>query len=76
LRIAGNLIGQKLQSYEAMQASVLGLVDDAHPTATEFLDSAVMRNGLPNHWRKMLRLRNGQVNESFGVGGISRGLPA
>jgi len=40
-----------------MQASVLGLVDDAHPAAAEFLENAVMRNGSPDHWRKILRLQ-------------------
>ena len=38
-----------------MQAGVLGLVHDAHPAATEFLNDAVMRNGLFDHREKMLR---------------------
>jgi hypothetical protein len=73
LGVAGNLIGQELQGYETVQPSVLGLVDDAHSPAADFLYNAVMRNGSPDHRRKMLRLGSGPVNESLGVGGISRG---
>ena len=32
-----------------MQPGVLSLVDHAHPAATEFLDDAVMRDGLADH---------------------------
>ncbi len=52
LGIAGNFIGQKLQSYEAMQASVFGLVDDTHSTAAEFLDDAVVRDSSADHCKK------------------------
>ena len=33
-----------------MQPCVLSLIDHAHPAATEFLDNAVMRDGLVNHY--------------------------
>jgi hypothetical protein len=33
-----------------------------------------VRDGLADHCRRILRLWNGQVNESRGVGGISKGL--
>ena len=36
LRIAGDLVGQKLQGDETMQPGVFGLVDDAHAAAAEF----------------------------------------
>jgi hypothetical protein len=42
-------------------------------SAAEFYDDAVVRDGLAKHWIKILRLRNEQVNESRGVGGLSRG---
>ena len=48
LRIAGNFIGQELESYEAMQPRVLGLVN-AHPATAKPFDSAVVRDGLINH---------------------------
>jgi len=41
--------GQKLQSYEAAEASVLGLVHHPHAAAAELLDDAVMRDGLADH---------------------------
>src|SRR5690242_19759369 len=72
LRIAGNFIGQELQGYETVQPCILGFVDDTHSSATDFLDDAVVRNGTLDHWRKMLRPRNRQVNESCGVGGARR----
>ena len=49
LRVAGHFVGQELQGDEAMEASVFGLVDDAHPAAAELFDDAVMRNGLADH---------------------------
>jgi hypothetical protein len=49
--IFGKTFGQEFQRNEAMKPYVLGLVDDTHPAATEFLDDAVMRNGLANHCR-------------------------
>jgi hypothetical protein len=33
-----------------MQPCVLSLIDHAHPAPTEFLDNAVMRDGLINHY--------------------------
>src|ERR1700682_1497241 len=33
-----------------MQPCVLSLIDHAHPAATEFLDNAVVRDGLVNHY--------------------------
>jgi hypothetical protein len=54
-----------------MQLYVLSLVDHTHPSAAQLLDDAVVRNGLADHWRQILRRRNGQVNESLGVGRAS-----
>src|SRR2546428_5036601 len=50
LRVSSDLIRQELQGNEAMQPGVLGLVNNAHPTATEFFNDAVMRDGLAKHW--------------------------
>ena len=49
LRVLGNIIGQKLQRDEAAEAWVLGLVDHTHAAAAEFLDDAVVRDGLADH---------------------------
>ena len=54
-----------------MQPSILGLVDHAHTAATEFLDDAVMRNGLADHWAEILGLEVGQVNEGEEVADVS-----
>ena len=51
LRIFGNFVGQELERDKAMQLDVLGFVDHAHAAAAEFLDDAVVRNGLADHWR-------------------------
>jgi hypothetical protein len=50
-----------------LQPLVLSQVDLAHAAAPEFLDDAVMRDGLADHWSRILRPRNGQVNESWAV---------
>jgi hypothetical protein len=48
--------------------SLLG-VDHTH-AAAELLDDTVVRDGLVDHWRKMLCRLTGQVNESHGVDAI------
>ncbi len=73
LWVSGNIIGKELESDEAMQSRVLSLVDHTHPAATELLYDAVVRDGLANHWREILRLLTGQVNERRGFGAISKG---
>jgi hypothetical protein len=44
-----DIIGQELQGDEALKLGILGLVDHSHPAATEFLDDAVVRDGLADH---------------------------
>jgi hypothetical protein len=44
--ILGEIVGEELKGYEAAQTRILGLVDDAHATAAEFLYDPVMRDGL------------------------------
>jgi hypothetical protein len=52
-----------------MEGYVLSLVHHTHPSAPKLLDDAVVRDGLADHWGRILRLQDGQVNESRGVGG-------
>ena len=73
LRILREALRQKLQGDKAAQLGVFRLVDDTHATATELLDDAVVRNGLADHWRGILRISSWQVNESQRVGGKSKG---
>ena len=64
LRILDDGIGQELQGDEAMQAEVLGLVDDPHAATTEFLDNPVMRDGLADHRQeRILRRQAMRVNK-------------
>src|SRR3954468_21385292 len=49
LGVASDFFGQELQGYKAAETCVLGLVDNAHSTAAEFLRDAVVRDGLANH---------------------------
>ncbi len=58
LRVAHNIIWQELQRYEAAKLSILGLIDNAHPSAAKFLNNAVVRNraanqgqGIRHGWR-------------------------
>ena len=66
--ISGHRLREKLESDEAMQARVFRLVNHAHAPAAQFLDDAVVRDGLADHWSRILRPRNRQVNENGGVG--------
>ncbi len=49
LAVPRKIIGQELQGDETAKLGVLGFVDHAHAAATEFLDNAVVRDGLVNH---------------------------
>ncbi len=60
LGILGDFLGQELQGDKAVEASVLGLVDDTHPAAAELLDDAVVRNGLADHLRECYGVRPGK----------------
>jgi hypothetical protein len=50
LRIFGDLVGQKLESDEAAELDVFGLVDHTHAAAAEFLDDTIVRDGLADHF--------------------------
>ena len=49
-RVAEVGLGEELQRDVAVEAGVLTLVDDAHASAAELLDHAVVRDGLADHW--------------------------
>ena len=67
---AGNFLRQELQGNKAVQPGVLGLVDHTHTAAAEFLDDAVVRNGLADervggwHVEHILGRARNQVNEA------------
>ena len=56
LRVAGNLIGQELQRHKTVKPNVFSLVDHTHPATAEFLNDAVVRDGLANHQGQILRV--------------------
>ena len=74
LRVFCNILRQELQSDKATEFDVLGLVDHTHPATAQLLDDAVVRDGLADHWRKILCCQREQVNESRGVDGGSMWL--
>src|SRR5580693_1085745 len=51
--IFGNVVGQKLESYKTTEVQVLGFIDHAHSAATKFLEDAVVRDGLADHWSRI-----------------------
>ena len=51
LLVAGNFVGKKFQRDEALQAGVFGFVNDAHASAAEIFDDAVMGDGEANQRR-------------------------
>jgi hypothetical protein len=52
LGIFGDFVGQKLERHKAMQAGVFGFVNHTHTAPAQFLDDAIVRNGLANHRRE------------------------
>jgi hypothetical protein len=52
LRVQRQFIGQEFQGYQSAKLGVFGLVNHAHAAATQFIDDAVVRDGLADHgWR-------------------------
>ena len=49
LRVLGDVVGKEFQSNEPAEVGVFGFVDDAHAAAAEFLNDAVMGDGLADH---------------------------
>src|SRR6266851_1795342 len=49
LGVSGDLVRQELQGNKTMEGGVLSLIDDTHPAATEFVDNAVVRDGMADH---------------------------
>src|SRR5260370_9708099 len=64
LLIARKIGREKLQGDETMKPDVFSFVDHTHPAAAEFLDDAVVRDGLADH----SKLRGLQVPSSYGRG--------
>ena len=56
-RVAGNVFGQKFERDKTLQPDVFCLVDHAHAAAPEFLDDAVVRDGLADQEKTQLRER-------------------
>src|SRR5438128_1194216 len=54
LKVSGNFFRQEFEGDETVQARVFGLVDHTHPTAAEFLQDAVVRDGLAEHRRNAM----------------------
>ena len=50
LGVSRNFIGQEFERNKTLKADVLGLVHHTHPTATQFLDDAVVRDGLADQF--------------------------
>jgi hypothetical protein len=49
LGIFGDFVGQEFQGNETVQPGVFRLVDDTHPSTTNFFNHAVMRYGSSDH---------------------------
>jgi hypothetical protein len=67
LRVLRCILREKFEGDKSAEGNVFCLVHHAHPTATQFLDDAVVRDGLADHWAEILGLEIGQVNESRAV---------
>ena len=64
----GNLIRQEFQGDETSEFDILGLVDQTHAASAQFLEDAVVRNGLADHGRK----DSGNGRDGCGAKSMSR----
>src|ERR1035441_478477 len=51
--VAFDLLRKELECDQTAQADVLGLIHDPHPATADFLDDAIVRNGLAHHQGKL-----------------------
>ena len=56
LCISSYFFRQEFESDKTVETNVLSLVDDTHPAAAEFLNDAVVRDGLADHGGTGLRV--------------------
>lgn len=49
VRILRQVVGQEFQRHQAAEPGVLGFIDDTHPAGPEFIQDAVMRDGLADY---------------------------
>ena len=68
LEIVRYFFGQELQGHEAPKSGVLCLIHNPHPTATELLDDAVVRDGLADHGKQCY---GGVVGKSMKAGELA-----
>ena len=66
LGILGKLLGQELEGHAAAEAAILGLVDDPHAAASQWLQRVVVGDGLAD--------RDGARTEAVGAGHCWPGL--
>ncbi len=57
LRVFGDFIGQEFQGNKAMQLHVFGFIDHAHPAAAEFVDDAIVGDGLADHAQNLTSVK-------------------
>jgi hypothetical protein len=55
LSASGKIVGEKFQSNESVEASVLSLINHTHPAAAKLFDNAIMRDGLAYHGPPLFR---------------------
>jgi hypothetical protein len=56
LRVFGYVVRQEFEGDKPAQLHILSFVDHSHPATAELLDDAVMRDGLADHWSRIVRL--------------------
>ena len=71
LRVFGNFVGQELEGDKAAKLDVFGLVDHTHAAAAEFLNDAVVRDGLADHWRESYVWETGKSMNAVELAGRS-----
>ncbi len=67
LLVVGQIFGEKFQRNETSQSGVFGLVNNAHPAATQLFENAVVRDRTTNHSGQLLGalVRQGSLLQSL-----------
>ena len=68
LCVVGKMIGEELEGDAPTQFHVFSFVHNTHAATAHFLDDAIVRDGLSDHWAQILGLEGCQVNEGKEAG--------
>ena len=60
LWVFGYVVGQEFERNKPAELHILSFVNHTHPATAEFLDDAIVRDALADHWRESYVCKTGK----------------